>query len=352
MSNTQMEIREAPNGEWKFNGYASVVGRPYPMAGYTEIIAPHAFRETLRESPDVRLLVDHSGPVLARTPKTLTLVEDEVGLKVTASLSPNDPEVRALKGRIERGDIREMSFAFTVKPGGQKWDSEFTRREITSVSISGGDVSIVGAGANPFTSVSISERASEMTLEQRRLRAETIGQELRAATPNVGLGDERRNAMLDHEADQKLAAARAKMDRFRATSPLVKDGDNFDRIKRSWQAKIAEVRGESAQRSADATYERRLADERAAVDREARELGIPNWRGFGGTKDSFGDAIADNTADGPDDDRITTTCPECGASLVIELPPDNDDGPQETSTEDAGPTGDGVPYFSPSVTGD
>jgi hypothetical protein len=211
---------------------------------------------------------------------------------------------------------------------GQEWNSDFTRRLITNVSIHRGDVSLVNQASNPATTATVIERDADLTFERRKLLADRIGTHMFA--PKVGMSDERRNAMLDAEADAKRVAIDAKMERFRARSPLVKDGDSFDRIKRSWQARLAESRGADAERTHERIFERRLADERAATEREARSLGVPGWRD------------GDNPID-EDVTTVTTVCPECGASLAIELP-DEDEIPQETAESE---TGDGMPSYTP-----
>jgi HK97 family phage prohead protease len=339
MSNQTMEIREASDGEWKFQGYASVVGRPYAMPGYTEVIVPGAFRRSLAEQNlDVRLLLEHDGPPIARTPRTMTLSEDAVGLKVEASLDSFDPLVRALKGRVDRGDIREMSFAFTVYPDGQRWNEDFTHRELTSINLQNGDTSIVGAGANKYTTLSISERASETTLEQRRLRAETIGREVRAVCPLIGHGEDKRNAQLAREADARLAAATAKMDKFRATSPLNDADDNFARLKRGVEVKLADAKGKDAERVANETFERRLADERVALEQEARSLGM---RELGGSP------LADVTR------AAAVTCATCGGRGVVDAPcPDCADDDLETAAEGVNQEPDGQPFYRPNAATD
>lgn len=143
-------------------GYASTF-EPYDMyggpanGGWIERLDKGAFDKTLREKPDLHLLINHAGMPLARTKSgTLQLSADDHGLKVTAQLDKRDPEVQALGVKMARGDMDEMSFAFRVK--GQKWEStpEFeddpqALRTITEVSLHKGDVSVVNWGANPTT---------------------------------------------------------------------------------------------------------------------------------------------------------------------------------------------------------
>jgi HK97 family phage prohead protease len=130
--------------------------------GWIERIDPKAFDVTLREKPDLHLLINHAGMPLARTKSgTSTCRADEHGLKVTATLDKRDPEVQSLAVKMERGDMDEMSFAFRVKA--QEWRAadgyeeidDQSYRTITEVSLHKGDVSVVNWGANPTTSVGI-----------------------------------------------------------------------------------------------------------------------------------------------------------------------------------------------------
>src|SRR5579862_1120890 len=96
------EMRDDRPGVTAFSGYAAVTEHEYEVGAYREIIKRSAFKRTLQENPDVVLLVDHQGLPLARTPATLTLAEDEHGLRVRAQLDGQDPVVQALKRKYER----------------------------------------------------------------------------------------------------------------------------------------------------------------------------------------------------------------------------------------------------------
>lgn len=141
-------------------GYASVFDAPYDVfggpekGGWSEIVDRRAFDRTLREKPDLHLLVNHEGLPLARTKSgTLSLSTDKTGLKVRASLDRRDPDVQRLQVKMERGDIDEMSFAFrTIE---HRWNEDESERNLLEVSLHKGDVSVVNFGANPATSASL-----------------------------------------------------------------------------------------------------------------------------------------------------------------------------------------------------
>ena len=99
----------------KMVGHAAVFNQETDIGGwFREKIAPGAFKESIRED-DIRALFNHDPNfVLGRnTAKTLTLAEDDTGLKTT--IDPPDTQfARDLAVSIERGDITQMSFAFQV----------------------------------------------------------------------------------------------------------------------------------------------------------------------------------------------------------------------------------------------
>ena len=150
-----IETRQADDGTMRMAGYAAVFNEPSVPLPFIEKIAPGAFRKTLSETPDVRLLVNHEGLPMARTKNgTMRLYEDEKGLYFEAELA-NTQESRDLYTLVSRGDVDQMSFAFRVIR--QKWNDDRTERSLTEVSLADGDVSIVTYPAYPATSVEARE---------------------------------------------------------------------------------------------------------------------------------------------------------------------------------------------------
>lgn len=162
---SDMELRDAQDSDDEFilTGYAStfkdyeMYGGPANGMGWVERIHRKAFDRTLRENPDLHLLINHEGMPLARTKSgTLKLSVDNGGLKVEARLDRSDPDVQRLEPKMRRGDMDEMSFAFRVKK--QEWkahpdfeDDDQSLRVIEELSLHKGDVSVVNFGANPTT---------------------------------------------------------------------------------------------------------------------------------------------------------------------------------------------------------
>ena len=170
-----IETRQEGDGTMRLAGYAAVFNDPSVPLPFSERIAPGAFRKTLSETPDVRLLINHEGLPLARTKNnTLTLTEDETGLYIDALL-PDTSEARDLWTLVQRGDVDQMSFAFRVIR--QSWNKERTERTLTEVSLADGDVSVVTYPAYPTTTVEARahlQNAMEALKEGRALEGEAL----------------------------------------------------------------------------------------------------------------------------------------------------------------------------------
>ena len=150
-----VEARQAEDGTMRLRGYAAVFNDASVPLPFKETIAPGAFRKTLSETPDVRLLINHEGLPLARTKNgTLTLSEDDRGLFMDAEIADTS-EGRDLYKLVERGDVDQMSFAFRVIR--QKWNEDRSVRTLTEVSLADGDVSVVTYPAYPTTTVEARE---------------------------------------------------------------------------------------------------------------------------------------------------------------------------------------------------
>jgi HK97 family phage prohead protease len=216
-SGVTCEKREADGKTLRsLKGYASVFGVEYDMGWYVEEVAPTACDKTLREKPDVVLLVNHDGLPLARTRAgDLDLSADGTGLLTEAPrLDPDDPDVARLAFKMDRGLLDEMSFAFRIVR--QEWNQDYTKRYITELSLHKGDVSVVNYGANDKTSSSMRglellARLDELSPTEQRAAYERLAVLLdpstgadeaaeRAATDAAGISDE----LLARDADLAL----------------------------------------------------------------------------------------------------------------------------------------------------
>lgn len=170
-----VETRADDDGKLRLSGYAAKFDSASVPLPFVERIAVGAFRKTLAETPDVRLLVNHEGLPLARTKNgTLTLTEDNIGLRFDAELADTQ-ESKDLYALIARGDVDQMSFAFRVIR--QKWNEDRTERTLTEVSLADGDVSVVTYPAYPATSVEAREHlrnAIQAVKEGREISGESL----------------------------------------------------------------------------------------------------------------------------------------------------------------------------------
>lgn len=164
-----VEARQSDDGVMRLSGYAAVFNDASVPLPFKERIAPGAFRKTLSESPDVRLLINHEGLPLARTKNgTLMLTEDDRGLRFDAELADTQ-EARDIYTLVQRGDVDQMSFAFRVIR--QNWSKDKTERTLTEVSLADGDVSVVTYPAYPTTSVEARQKLNEAIKAIREGRA-------------------------------------------------------------------------------------------------------------------------------------------------------------------------------------
>ena len=169
------EVNEE-SGLIKVSGYAAVFNEETNIGGYfREIIEPGAFTEAITRD-DVVFLINHEGLPLARTSShTLTLSEDEHGLKIDTELDPDDPDVRRILPKMKRGDLNKMSFAFL--PDVQEWDEseDIPLRTIRQASLF--DVSIVTTPQYDGTDIGL--RAYQQFIEQKPLDHSPLRQRMK-----------------------------------------------------------------------------------------------------------------------------------------------------------------------------
>jgi hypothetical protein len=119
----------------KIEGYASVFDSDSEDMGFIERIKPGAFKGALKIS-DSRALFNHDPNIVLgrQSAGTLELKEDKKGLW----MSINPPDTQLVRDMvltpIERGDVREQSFGFTIEA--DEWkdlDTDKPLRTITMV---------------------------------------------------------------------------------------------------------------------------------------------------------------------------------------------------------------------------
>jgi HK97 family phage prohead protease len=152
---------------------------------FIERIAPGAFRRSLRDRSDVKLLWNHDvGEILASTRSgTLKLYEDEKGLRVEAELA-NTQRGRDTAELVRTGRVDSMSFGFSVPPGGDEWNEDGSERTVKSVRLF--EVSIVAFPAFTATTGGTAVRA----LDRVAIRAEVDVEALSDALLKIENGEE------------------------------------------------------------------------------------------------------------------------------------------------------------------
>lgn len=161
-------------------GYAAKFNRhSQNLGGFVERIAPSAFNLNRSNGwPSVVARYNHDDNLLLGTTGagTLRLGLDEVGLTYEVDL----PQARAdIYELVQRGDVRQSSFAFTVDANGDEWDTTdqgFPQRTLTSVRLY--DVAPVNTPAYEDTSVGL--RSIEGALESLSRKFEADMSEVRS----------------------------------------------------------------------------------------------------------------------------------------------------------------------------
>lgn len=142
----ELRADDEAEGKRKVRGYAAVFGKRSSNLGYGdhqlfEIIEKGAFDDVLKD--DVRALFNHdSNLILARSRDgegTLTIGSDDTGLWYEFE-APDTQAGRDLIVSLQRGDVDQSSFAFSLEKGGQKFEEKHDEdktvvvRTITKVS--------------------------------------------------------------------------------------------------------------------------------------------------------------------------------------------------------------------------
>lgn len=130
----RVEVREADDAPAKIVGYAAKFNTESNELGwFREKILPGAFTKALADS-DVRALWNHNSDyVLGRTKSgTLVLRQDDVGLWI--EITPPDVQwARDLTVSIQRGDVDQMSFAFSDVTDRRTDDGDSVLRELLEI---------------------------------------------------------------------------------------------------------------------------------------------------------------------------------------------------------------------------
>jgi HK97 family phage prohead protease len=151
-NSVDFEIRAEGDG-MTFTGYASVFNSPSDdLGGFIEYVAPGAFKRSLQSRNEVKLLWNHDSgePLASLRNGTMQLVEDSVGLRVTAKL-PNTTRGRDIAELLRTKVIDSMSFGFNVIK--DSWSRDGQTRTLESVRLF--ETSIVSFPAYSATTATV-----------------------------------------------------------------------------------------------------------------------------------------------------------------------------------------------------
>lgn len=163
-----IEVRAAEDGNGiNVEGYAAVFNQRADIGGwFFEQIAPGAFTDSLQRGDDVVFLINHDGLPLARTSAgTLTLTQDDHGLRMATTLDGSDPDALRIIGKMKRGDLSKMSFAFIADV--EEWDDTGDQAVRTIKQASLFDVSIVTTPAYDGTDIGLRSLEAARDLAKR-----------------------------------------------------------------------------------------------------------------------------------------------------------------------------------------
>ena len=156
----QIRMGETDADPIKVSGYAAVFDEEIDFRWFSEVIRPGAFSSALERGDDVVFLINHADLPLARTTSgTLTLTQDDRGLKMETELDPADPDVQRIVPKMKRGDLTKMSFAFipTKVTWSERGDDDNELREIFDLELY--DVAIVTTPAYSGTEIGLDARS-------------------------------------------------------------------------------------------------------------------------------------------------------------------------------------------------
>lgn len=175
----KIEVRQADDGVKLLAGTPIVYNKKSEDMGFYEYIAPGAAKEAIRSS-DPRLLYGHNSdvllPIARKKSGTLREVEDKNGVHIEADPPKKNQFVDALIESIERGDVGEMSFGFTVLD--DEWKNLDTERPTRTIKKIGEifDYSYVAFAAYNDTTVALRslDAAKEKPPEEKPDKIEIV----------------------------------------------------------------------------------------------------------------------------------------------------------------------------------
>lgn len=175
---TELRIIKRDDSLPDIEGYAAVFNSDSEDMGFIERIRPGAFKDALKIS-DIRSLFNHDANIVLGRNKsgTLELKEDKKGLFMITH-PPDTQLVRDMvMSPIERGDIDQQSFGFTVEK--DSWDGLDTDKPVRTIEKIKElfDVSVVTYPAYQDTSIALRSlaEARNQTVDEKNISIEVDG---------------------------------------------------------------------------------------------------------------------------------------------------------------------------------
>ena len=170
-----IEVRAEDDGAVRVEGYAAVFGEETDIGGFfRERIERGAFSDAIKNDDVVFVFNHDEATIMARTRSgTLSLTEDDRGLRMSAELDLSDPDVQRVHVKMKRGDLDKMSFAFWAEK--QEWDESQDPPLRTIKQARLHDVSVVTTPAYDGTEIGLRSlekfrKAQNFNAASRRLR--------------------------------------------------------------------------------------------------------------------------------------------------------------------------------------
>jgi len=223
----QAEFRVVREGNNKtISGYAAKFNRDSENMGFIERIAPGAFKSALKNS-DVRALWNHDANIiLGRTKSgTLKLKEDKTGLYMEVE-PPDTQLVRDMvMTPIERGDVTQQSFGFTVeKDEWKNLDKDIPIRTIEKVSQLF-DVSPVVYPAYPDTEVALRSLEAAKKVEPKPSKIKLVSED---SPLEIRVGEITRIYSGENRIDEAIQGLRSLQGGDSAEEPDLKVAEESD----------------------------------------------------------------------------------------------------------------------------
>lgn len=233
-----LKVVTREDGPPKIGGYAARFNKySEDFGGFREKIKPGAFKEALGKS-DVRALFNHDPNFVLGRQKagTLDLKEDSKGLWMEVEL-PDTQFARDLMHSIDRGDITQQSFGFTLAEGGATWKRHKEYGEVRTIEKVEQlyDVSPVTYPAYPETDVAL------RSLEDWRNESEEDSKEMITIELPEGITEEEIRSLIDEKIQAKSETQTRTENEPDPEKPTLSE-DKLDRVKQ-FEARVNEHTG-------------------------------------------------------------------------------------------------------------